>query len=237
MKGNRNLRGWQFGIGIVLAMLVLLVGLPSAMPAVSANTLCESGDSVWSYDTETGRWVEARDLRLGDELLLTGGRACITGLATEDLDTTVYNIGVGEQHTYAVSEAGVLVHNKAMRNSAFVDDGIENMDVMLGQSMKRRVKPAAEKIGAKVFEPKGKWSGAENMKFIEDAMDRARKGKGHIYDVGWDNTRISNYRGPKSIYGTEKGWLDAGEFECIFTGRWITAENGKKFRLWEWVPK
>ncbi len=85
-------------------------------------------EDIYIYEkamTETGRWVEARDLRVGDELLLTSGRACITGLAIEDLDTTVYNIGVGEQHTYAVSEAGVLVHNKAMRNSAFVDDGIQ----------------------------------------------------------------------------------------------------------------
>jgi hypothetical protein len=61
-----------------------------------------------------GRWVEARSLKIGDELLLLdGGTANINSLATRQDHFLVYNLHVASNHTYAVSQAGVLVHNKA----------------------------------------------------------------------------------------------------------------------------
>jgi RHS repeat-associated protein len=62
----------------------------------------------------SGRWVEARSLRVGDVVLLLGGEtATITGLSERQEHLAVYNLRVEVNHTYAVSQAGVLVHNKA----------------------------------------------------------------------------------------------------------------------------
>jgi hypothetical protein len=62
--------------------------------------------------TQPGRWVDAADLQLGDELLLRDGRICpveaIDHLPFHDL---VYNLEVECHHCYAVGENGVLVHN------------------------------------------------------------------------------------------------------------------------------
>ena len=60
--------------------------------------------------------VEARSLRVGDALLLVSGEtATITALSTRQAHVLVYNLRVENNHTYAVSQAGVLVHNKAMQ--------------------------------------------------------------------------------------------------------------------------
>lgn len=64
--------------------------------------------------TTFGRWVEARSLEVGDELLLLdGGTANVDSLSTRQDHLLVYNLHVTGNHTYAVSQAGVLVHNKA----------------------------------------------------------------------------------------------------------------------------
>jgi hypothetical protein len=60
----------------------------------------------------TGRWVAAADLAVGDELLLLDGdTATIWDIDTRHENTTVYNFHVERTHSYAVSSAGVLVHN------------------------------------------------------------------------------------------------------------------------------
>ncbi|MDD4102700.1 MAG: polymorphic toxin-type HINT domain-containing protein, partial [Kiritimatiellae bacterium] len=64
-----------------------------------------------------GRWVEARDLRSGDALLLRDGHSAVV-VAAEVFEaaTVVFNLTISELHTYAVSSIGVLVHNKAAEN-------------------------------------------------------------------------------------------------------------------------
>jgi hypothetical protein len=60
-----------------------------------------------------GRWVEARDIRPGDVLLLRGRkRAEVSGLATRLAHETVYNLHVLGLNNYAVGAAQTLVHNK-----------------------------------------------------------------------------------------------------------------------------
>jgi hypothetical protein len=60
-----------------------------------------------------GRWVDARDLRVGDVLLLREARpARITELSRWVARSTVYNLHVAELHTYAVGQCQVLVHNR-----------------------------------------------------------------------------------------------------------------------------
>ncbi len=62
--------------------------------------------------TTPGRWVDAMDLRVGDELLLRDGR--IERIEEVQFYTsfdTVYNFEVDDLQCYAVGWTGVLVHN------------------------------------------------------------------------------------------------------------------------------
>jgi len=64
--------------------------------------------------TEYGRWVEARDLRVGDVLKDRGGEGLmITALSSRQEKTEVFNLEVEGYHNYAVHQKGILVHNKA----------------------------------------------------------------------------------------------------------------------------
>lgn len=63
--------------------------------------------------TDTGRWVEARDMEVGDILLGKNGRSIRvseTKVSDESLD--VYNLQVDTYHNYCVGSVGILVHNK-----------------------------------------------------------------------------------------------------------------------------
>jgi RHS repeat-associated protein len=62
--------------------------------------------------TTPGRWVDAGDLRVGDELLLRDGReATVERLAVAAYEGPVYNFDVEDLHCYAVGRDGALVHN------------------------------------------------------------------------------------------------------------------------------
>jgi RHS repeat-associated protein len=59
-----------------------------------------------------GRWVEARDLRVGDVLLLKPDReAAVTGLSARWVQQEVYNLHIEQVQCYAAGTAQVLVHN------------------------------------------------------------------------------------------------------------------------------
>jgi RHS repeat-associated protein len=61
---------------------------------------------------QTGRWVLAKDLRVGDEVLLRDREVvALETVLLEDVEETVYNFHVTELQNYAVGECGVLVHN------------------------------------------------------------------------------------------------------------------------------
>jgi hypothetical protein len=62
--------------------------------------------------TTPGRWLDAADLRVGDELLLLDGRvAAVEAWRRSPFEEVVYNCQVGELHCYAVGQNSVLVHN------------------------------------------------------------------------------------------------------------------------------
>jgi hypothetical protein len=62
-----------------------------------------------------GRWVNARDLRVGDELISRSQLSLhVLGIAVRNEITTVYNLTVADYHTYAVEISEILVHNKAV---------------------------------------------------------------------------------------------------------------------------
>jgi hypothetical protein len=61
-----------------------------------------------------GYWIDARNLRVGDSLLqLDGQRATVQSVFAQQTDCIVYNLNIDQNHTYCVSERGVLVHNRA----------------------------------------------------------------------------------------------------------------------------
>ena len=59
-----------------------------------------------------GRWVEARDLRVGDRLLGPDGDSLpISVLASETKTLFVYNLNVVSPDTFLISSIGLVVHN------------------------------------------------------------------------------------------------------------------------------
>jgi hypothetical protein len=59
-----------------------------------------------------GRWVLARDLRAGDEVLLQHGEiVALESVRVDVVEEQVYNFHVAELQNYAVGACGVLVHN------------------------------------------------------------------------------------------------------------------------------
>ncbi len=69
----------------------------------------------WVIAQGAGSWVEAGSLKTGDIVLLSDGQEVpIQSVAYEKLEkpVNVYNLEVEGNHTYFVSSAGVLVHNK-----------------------------------------------------------------------------------------------------------------------------
>jgi RHS repeat-associated protein len=64
--------------------------------------------------SEDGRWVEALDVEPGDRVLLADGRQIgVESVTFSSGSLPVFNLRVAKHQTYAVGEAGVLVHNKA----------------------------------------------------------------------------------------------------------------------------
>jgi hypothetical protein len=62
--------------------------------------------------TTPGRWVEAGDVRVGDDLLLRDGRiVAVQAVRREQFKGKVYNFSVAELESYAVGVNNVLVHN------------------------------------------------------------------------------------------------------------------------------
>ncbi len=62
-----------------------------------------------------GRWVMARDLRVGDSLhLSSGANVAVDGVAVEggeDARIRVFNLEVGTAHNFTVGDSRILVHN------------------------------------------------------------------------------------------------------------------------------
>ena len=62
--------------------------------------------------TTMGRWVDAIDIRVGDELLLRDGRVRrVEDVRQQHYHDKVYNFSVDDLKCYAVGRVGVLVHN------------------------------------------------------------------------------------------------------------------------------
>jgi serpin B len=64
--------------------------------------------------TTHGRWVEARDIRAGDVLLVRNGdTAVVAGTSSRNVTAEVYFLEIEGLHNHAVGRQGILVHNGA----------------------------------------------------------------------------------------------------------------------------
>jgi RHS repeat-associated protein len=129
--------------------------------------------------TPFGRWVEARSIAVGDQLLLlNGGTATVSSLSERQDHLLVYNLHVTGNHTYAVSQAGVLVHNKSAQikpvprdlpnaNQA-LRDAKEAWDIPKSAQPDKTIKPGT---------PEGNAAGLDerNVKLYEYSNSRGEK--------------------------------------------------------------
>ncbi len=80
----------------------------------------------WVIDTKKGggRWVEAKDLQVGDQFLDPfGNEYSLAGISVREESVTVYNFEVAGTHTYLVSQLGILVHNVGCRRNSHMAGG------------------------------------------------------------------------------------------------------------------
>ncbi|WP_268768669.1 polymorphic toxin-type HINT domain-containing protein, partial [Leptospira weilii] len=110
---------------------------------------------------QTETWRKTKDLRVGDELLLTTGEwICVTEVREYIVETTkVYNIEVDVNHTYFVAD-GVLVHN--------YEGGAVGMLQGLYDKAKGLITGGSEKPGAKPVTI-GSGGGKPGSEIVEDS--------------------------------------------------------------------
>jgi hypothetical protein len=104
--------------------------------------------------TSTGRWIEARWLRLGDQFLTRTGRsATVVGLSIRFERIKVYNLAVNRLHNYTVGHGGMLVHNECPGQSAirgiYIFENARTGALYVGRSVDvvRRLAQHGDKVG------------------------------------------------------------------------------------------
>jgi hypothetical protein len=94
-------------------------------------------------------WVETKDLKEGEILSLEDGSEVaiesILHYGTEE--TTVYNFEVEDNHTYYVSDAGVLVHNQGSEYNGVITDPMQILYSMFAPVKKEQVSAALKNVG------------------------------------------------------------------------------------------
>ncbi len=125
-----------------------------------------------------GRWIEARHLKLGDEIRALDNRKFeIKSLSFDKGQTTVYNLEVEDSHTYAVGPNGILVHNKGEKaEEAEVEDYIE---------------PLTEQV---LIVPEQEWNTEEYARIYEQPFLRAMENPLSTFSIDVDTASYSNVR-------------------------------------------
>jgi len=177
---------------------------------------CTPNHPFWSQDR--GQFVRADELKPGEHLSALGPDAYVESLALDPTPKPVYNLQVQGEHVYHVSPSGLLAHNA------------RPCPIVLGETMADRVEPVARKLKAAVFNARSRNPArfmANQRRWILKQIRSGRK----IYDIGLDKAK--KVRSP--YYAAEVAALRKAGFTRVFR-RWVTGDNGRKFRLFEWVP-
>ena len=106
-------------------LLVVVVSVFFTISFVSAGELRVTEEHPFLIN---GSWIDASQLKVGDELTLVNGTKVIIKQIT-DVETEnpflVYNLEAGEYHNFVVGEDGVVVHN----SGAISSRGIKTLNV------------------------------------------------------------------------------------------------------------
>ncbi len=106
-------------------------------------------------------WTEAVHLRAGDILVLVNGEYVVVEKVQHEILETpvrVYNFQVKDYHTYYVTEAGVLVHNKCFRGELMDYTGLAGDGMDAHHIFPQTFRDRFSKIGIDVDNPQyGAW--------------------------------------------------------------------------------
>jgi hypothetical protein len=171
--------------------------------ALSERPMREHLSSVPDDATTAGRWVDACDLRVGDELLLREGRqAVVSSLRRQPYDALVYNFEVADLHCYAVGNCGALVHNWNGGLEGTAKNG-ETVATARGRAA-HKAKDYGPGYEKEVTLPNGKRADAVNLE------------KADVVELKPNNPRAVR-RGERQVEGYRQQ-LEA-EYDKPFTGR------------------
>ena len=145
---------------------------------------CEDLSAYDRQMTCRGRWVEARDLRVGDQFISRSGKlARAETLSKRNARLTVYNLEVRELNNYAVGRTGILVHNKSQPFDPF-KEAFDSVDDAIGET---------SAIGSRTLEIR-----STTMREIiaqgYTEMHRVRDSAGNIWTV-FRNPRTGRFSG------------------------------------------
>ena len=153
--------------------------------------------------SDAGRWVDSEELAVCDELLLFGGNTGrITAISSYPAEIKVYNFTVGEYHNYAVADAGVLVHNRALRNELVNPlDGTKYTPKVLRQMEPNPVTGLTENHGfPKIVDDyaiEGRVSqltGGDGIPRIKVELDGSFRGKDGVFEWIIESDNTINHR-------------------------------------------
>jgi hypothetical protein len=166
----------------------------------------------WSEDRKG--FCRADELRPGEGLKGVSKTLRVLRSETRALTEPVYNLDVQLAHVYHVSQAGILVHNSNL------------CPILLGESMPNRVIQVAKEIGARYYSPRN-FNRTNQIRWIRRQIQSRRP----IFDIGRDARRSAR----SEWYALEVKYLADAGYVRVFR-RWVTDANGKRYRLYEWVP-
>ena len=127
----------------------------------SNNRLIETTDTHPFYivggstGSPTGKWVEAKDLKVGDRSALSNDLTlAIASIEIDRRTETVYNFQVENAHTYFVTEDAVLVHNADRSYAVVFQNSKSEIQTISGDKLDK-MKDIEKQYGVK-FDANGK---------------------------------------------------------------------------------
>jgi hypothetical protein len=181
--------------------------------------------------TSKEEWIEAKDLRKGDNLVNSNGDK-VTIASIESLGvqkTTVYNFEVEDTHSYFVGKEGIWVHNYEKK----YDEAVENALKLLQKEIKKSRRNPSALDEEKITNLQRKLSDAENLRDLEIQKEKNKS----IFDLKGRENGIEILKKNQEAYFKGKDRWESGEIDNErYNNVLITSYNNieqKVFRRYE----
>ena len=125
-------------------------------------------------------WTDAAHLRAGDILVLVNGEYVVVEKVQHELlesPVKVYNFQVEDYHTYYVSDNGVLVHNRCVKQPGTYEISTSNDQVYVGKGSASRMNASIRRLERKGYEViDAVWQPSRNnaTAFVDEYMKMAK---------------------------------------------------------------